>query len=160
MNGRTIIIGGVGASLVLAMWEMVVEALAPGGAGFFGPPVAIGATIVRDLQGSVNPIPIQPLALVLGLAGHMMNSVVLAAIFGAIVARSSLGTAGLVGGGIVWGGAIFLAMWYAILPAVDPLMLNLNGPAFLLGHVMWGAALGLLWAAVRPASEAGFLREA
>jgi hypothetical protein len=160
MNGRTIIIGGIVASLVLAMWEMVVEALIPGGAGFFGPPVAIGATIVRDLQGSANPLPVEPLALVLGLAGHMMNSVVLAAIFGALVARSSLGTVGLVVGGIVWGGAIFLAMWYAILPAIDSLMLNLNGPAFLLGHVMWGAALGLLWAAVRPAREAGSLRAA
>ena len=90
----------------------------------------------------------------------MMTSVVLAAIFGAIVARSTLGTGGLVVAGVIWGGAIFGAMWYAILPVVDPLMLNLDGPAFLLGHGMWGGALGLLWAAARPTSEAGSLRSA
>lgn len=160
MSVRTILISGIVASLVFAMWEMIVEAVIPNGAGFFGPPVAIGATLVRDLQGSANPLPVDPAALVLGLAGHMMNSVILAAIFGALVTRTALQTAGLVVTGVVWGAAVFVVMWYAILPAVDPLMLNVNGPAFLLGHVMWGAALGLLWAATRPASEAASLRSA
>jgi hypothetical protein len=57
VDRRRILIAGIGASLVLAMWEMIVEAVIPDGAGFFGPPIAIGATIVRDLQGSANPIP-------------------------------------------------------------------------------------------------------
>lgn len=160
MGVRATLIGGIVASLVLAMWEMIVEAVVPNGVGFFGPPVAIGATVVRDLQGSANPLPVDPLALVLGLAGHMMNSVILAAIYGALVTRTALGTSGLVVGGVIWGAAVFVVMWYAILPAVDPLMLNVNGPAFLLGHVMWGAALGLLWAATRPAGAAAPLRSA
>ena len=87
MDRRRILIAGIGASLVLAMWEMIVEAVIPDGAGFFGPPIAIGATIVRDLQGSANPIPFDVVALVLGLMGHMMNSVILAVIFGLIVTR-------------------------------------------------------------------------
>lgn len=148
MNTRAILIGGIVASLVIAMWEMIVEALLPDGAGFFGPPIAIGATIIRDLQGSGNPIPFDLAALLLGLAGHMMNSVILAVVFGVLVGRRGLGTASLLGAGVVWGVVVFAAMWFVVVPAVDPLVLNLNGIAFLAGHMMWGAALGLLWARV------------
>ena len=87
MHIRSVIIGGIVASLVIGMWEMIVEAVLPDGAGFFGPVVAIGATLVRDLQGSSNPIPFDGVAFILGLAGHMMNSVVLAAVFGLVASR-------------------------------------------------------------------------
>jgi len=130
------------------MWEMLVEAVLPGGAGFFGPPIAIGATVIRDLQGSPNPIPFDLAVLVLGLAGHMMNSVVLAAVFGLAVGRRGLTTTGLLVAGVAWGVMVFGAMWFVVVPIVDPLVLNLNAAAFLAGHVMWGAALGYLWARV------------
>lgn len=146
MNTRAILIGGIAASLVIAMWEMIVEAILPAGAGFFGPPIAIGATIIRDLQGSANPIPFDLGGLVLGLAGHMMNSVILAVVFGLAVGRRALGTASLAVAGMVWGAAVFAAMWFVVVPAVDPLVRNLNGAAFFAGHLMWGAALGVLWA--------------
>lgn len=105
MNTRAILVGGIAASLVIAMWEMIVEAILPDGAGFFGPPIAIGATIVRDLQGSSNPIPFDVAALVIGLAGHMMNSVILAVVFGLAIGRRGLGTAALLAAGIAWGGS-------------------------------------------------------
>jgi hypothetical protein len=146
MNRRAILIGGIAASLVIGMWEMVVEALLPDGAGFFGPLVAIGATIIRDLQGSANPIPFDLPALVLGAAGHMMNSVVLAAVFGLFALRLAAGIVGLAVTGMVYGAVVWAVMWFVVLPIVDPLMLNLNGFVFLLGHLMWGAVLGLLWA--------------
>ena len=43
---------------------------------------------------------------------------------------------------------IYLVMWFVVLPLVDPVMLNLNAFVFLLGHVMWGIALGAInhWA--------------
>ena len=146
MRVRAIVIGGIIASLVIGMWEMVVEALLPGGAGFFGPVVAIGATIVRDLQGSSNPIPFDAGAFVLGLAGHMMNSVVLAAIFGLLAARFVHEGGKLIVAGALYGIVVWAVMWFVVLPLVDPLMLNLNGLVFLVGHMMWGAALGFLWA--------------
>jgi len=146
MNIRAILIGGVAASLVIAMWEMVVEAVIPDGAGFFGPPIAIGAFFVRDLQGASNPLPFDLAALVIGLAGHMMNSVILAAVFGLAIGRRGLRPASLVAASMAWGAIIFGAMWFVVVPVVDPLVLNLNGLAFLAGHLMWGAALGLLWA--------------
>lgn len=148
MSIRTVVAGGIVASLVIAMWEMVIEAVLPGGAGFFGPPIAIGATVVRDFQGSANPIPFHLPALLIGLAGHMMNSVILAAVFGLAVRGRGLCTSRLVGAGMIWGAAAFAAMWFVIVPAVDPLMLNLNAAAFLAGHLMWGAALGVLWSRV------------
>ena len=140
------------------MWEMVVEAVLPDGAGFFGPPIAIGATLVRDLQGASNPIPFDLAALVIGLAGHMMNSVILAAIFGLAIGRRGLGTSAVLAAGMVWGAIVFVAMWFVIVPVVDPLVLNLNGVAFLAGHLMWGAALGLLWARFGTTHERYSLR--
>jgi hypothetical protein len=154
------LIGGIAASLVIAMWEMIVEAVLSGGAGFFGPPIAIGATIIRDLQGSPNPIPFDLAALLLGLAGHMMNSVILAVVFGVAVGRRGLGSTALLLAGIAWGVVVFAAMWFVVVPAIDPLVLNLNGVAFLAGHVTWGAALGFLWARVGTGERSFSLRAA
>lgn len=150
MHIRSVIIGGIVASLVIGMWEMIVEAILPDGAGFFGPVVAIGATLVRDLQGSSNPIPFDGVAFVLGLAGHMMNSVVLAAVFGLVAFRFLHGGTKLVAAGVLYGVMVWAAMWFVVIPLVDPLMRNLNGLVFLIGHMMWGGALGLLWSRVTP----------
>ena len=150
MHIRSVIIGGIVASLVIGMWEMIVEAVLPDGAGFFGPVVAIGATLVRDLQGSSNPIPFDGVAFILGLAGHMMNSVVLAAVFGLVASRFLHEGGKLVAAGVIYGIAVWAAMWFVVIPLVDPLMLNLNGLVFLIGHMMWGGALGFLWSRVAP----------
>lgn len=87
-----------------------------------------------------------PSATVLGLAGHMMNSVILAAVFGLVVPRFVSGAWPLLFGGMLYGAVVFAVMWFVVVPLVDPLMHNLNVLVFLLGHLMWGAALGLLWA--------------
>ncbi len=153
MDIRKVIIVGIAASLVIAMWEMVVEALIPDGAGFFGAPIAIGATVVRDLQGSANPIPFDAVALVVGLVGHMMNGIILAAIFGLVVSRLTLSTGAIIGLGMAFGVVVFAAMAFIVNPAVDPLMGNLNAPVFFVGHLMWGAALGFLWTRIGMTSE-------
>jgi hypothetical protein len=38
-------------------------------------------------------------------------------------------------------------MWYLVVPAIDPVLRQLNATAFAIAHIMWGAALGLLVAA-------------
>jgi hypothetical protein len=147
MNFKAILVAGLVASVVMAMVQMVGEAIVPAGAGFFGPPIAIGATVVRGLQGSANPIPFDLLGLVAGLAGHMMNSVILAAVFAALASAvgRSLGTVGLVVAGMAWGVAVFAVMWYVVVPIVDPLAGSLNAAWFVAAHLMWGASLGYLW---------------
>lgn len=154
MSIRSIVISGIVASLVIAMWEMVVEAIIPNGAGFFGPPIAIGATLVRDLQGAANPVPFNGLALILGLMGHMMNSVVLAAVFGFLVTRSRPSGTRTVGLGMVWGVVVFVITWFVVVPAVDPVLFNLNAGAFFIAHLMWGLALGFAWSRLEPAEVA------
>ncbi|MEO8511701.1 MAG: hypothetical protein ABI534_10750 [Chloroflexota bacterium] len=152
---RAILISGLVASLVMGMWQMIMEAVLPSGAGFFGPLIAMGATVVRDLQGAANPLPFDLGAFILGAAGHMMNSVILAAIFGLLLGRYVGGwVAGLVIG-MVYAVAVFVVMWFVVVPLVDPLMLNVSGVVFFIGHLMWGAALGLLWAAFGQRHQAG-----
>ena len=46
--------------------------------------------------------------------------------------------------GMVYGVVIFGVMWYGVLPLIDEVMLRLNLVVFLVAHLMWGAALGLL----------------
>jgi hypothetical protein len=143
--------GGLVASLVIGMWEMIVETIISNGAGFWGPVVYIAATILRNLQNVVKPVPFDALGVILGLMGHMMNSVILGLIFAYLIAPRTRSLLGQVVAGLVYGVAVYIAMWFVVLPLVDPVMLNLNAIVFLLGHMMWGIALGLVnhWATAR-----------
>ncbi len=44
-------------------------------------------------------------------------------------------------------------MWFVVVPAIDPLMLNLNAAVFFAAHLMWGAALGVIWTRFGASSE-------
>ncbi|MBI4329502.1 MAG: hypothetical protein HY685_06525 [Chloroflexi bacterium] len=145
------VVAGLVASVVMGMWQMVIEAVA--GEGLFAPPVFIGATVLRELQGVQGAPgigPWEPLAILLGLMGHMMNSVLLALVFAAVAPRIVRAWFGLVVLGMVWGAAVFVVMWAIVIPLVDPAMLRLNGATFFVGHLMWGAAVGAIigWAPV------------
>ncbi|MGH2405072.1 MAG: hypothetical protein ACRDGN_11485 [bacterium] len=142
MNVRGVVWAGLIASMVMGMIEMIYEAV--GGAGFWSPLVFIGATLIRDLQALQGPVPFHAAAVVLGLMGHMMSSVIFALIFAGLVSRMTLARGALVGTGIAYGVVVFAIMWYLVLPAVDPVMLGLNKVVFVLAHMMWGAVLGLV----------------
>ena len=79
--------------------------------------------------------------------GHMMNSVILGVVFALLIAPRLRARNALLAAGVVYGAAIFVVMWFGIVPLVDPVMLKLNGLAFAVAHVMWGAVLGaaLAW---------------
>jgi len=139
-----VLIPGLAASLLLGMWQMIVEAVIPAGAGLWSPPIYIAATILRDLQSAGSPAAFNLLGVVLGLMGHMMNSVILGLIFAFVIGPRLPSLSRRIGGGVVYGVAIFLVMWFVILPLIDPVMLNLNAAVFFLGHMMWGAALGVV----------------
>lgn len=139
-----VIVPGLVASLVLGIWQMIVEALIPAGAGLWSPPIYISATILRDLQGAGSPAAFNLLGVVLGLMGHMMNSILLGLAFAFVIGPRLSTRTTKIAGGVAYGIVIFLAMWFVILPIIDPVMLNLNAAVFFLGHMMWGAALGVL----------------
>lgn len=142
MDVRRVIVTGLVASVVMGMLQMIYEAVA--GAGFWSPVVFIAATILRGRQSVQIPVPFDQVGIVVGLMGHMMNSVIFGFIFAAILGRFAMSRPALAGVGIVYALVIFAMMWYAIVPAVDPVMLKLNGTVFAIAHIMWGAALGLL----------------
>ena len=142
MDIRRVLAGGIVASLVMGMIEMVYEAVA--GSGFWAPVVYIGATVLRGLQAVQAPVAFNFWGVVLGLMGHMMNSIILGFIFAALFARGSRARGTLVTSGAAYGLVVFFLMWYLVVPAIDPVLRHLNATAFAIAHIMWGAALGLL----------------
>ena len=137
---KHIIIAGLVSSVVMAMMEMVYEGLF--GVGFWSAPVFIAATIVRNFQTVAIPVAFSAVPVALGMMGHMMNSVILGFIFAALVGKFFKSPVSGAFGGAVYALAIFVAMWFVVLPAIDPVMLALNPVVFALSHMMWGAVLG------------------
>lgn len=141
---------GLVASVAMGMIEMIYEAVA--GAGFWAPVVFIGATVVRRLQLVQIPVPFDLAGVVLGLMGHMMNSAILGLIFVRVFASAATPRGALIGWGVIYGLVILGVMWFAVLPAIDPVMLRLNPAVFAVAHVAWGATLGILAPASSRAS--------
>ena len=67
------------------------------------PVVFIAATIVRGLQSVGTPMEFQALPVLLGLMGHMMNSVILAFVFSWLIAPRLRGVTALAAGGVGYG---------------------------------------------------------
>ncbi len=148
MDSRRVLLAGIIASLVMGMIEMIYEAVT--GDGFWSPVVYIGATVLRRLQAVQPPVSFDLWGVVLGLMGHMMNSVILGFVFSSIFSRRAIGRSALVVWGAVYALVVFFAMWYVVVPAVDRVMLNLNATVFAIAHIMWGATLGLFVPQVAP----------
>jgi len=55
---------------------------------------------------------------------------------------------------MVWGVVVFVITWFVVVPAVDPVLLNVNAGAFFVAHLMWGLALGFAWSRLEPAEVA------
>ncbi len=142
MDIRRAVVAGVVASVVMGMIEMIYEVVA--GDGFWAPVVYIGATVLRRLQETRPPVVFDVGGVVLGLAGHMMNSAVLGLVFGALTGRRDLGRGTAATWGAVYGLIVFVVMWYGIVPLVDPVMRQLHAGVFAVAHVVWGAVLSLL----------------
>jgi hypothetical protein len=74
--------------------------------------------------------------------GHVMNAIIFGLVYAWLIAPRFKSFPGQVFAGLVYGIAVFGVMWLAVVPVVDPVMTNLNAPAFLLGHMMYGIVLG------------------
>ncbi len=142
---------GLLAGLVMGMWEMMVEAIIPNGAGFWSAPTYIAATVFRNLQTVAHPVPFDLVAVMAGLMGHMMNSVILGLVFALLLAPRVKSKVSLVLAGMMYGVVVYVVMALAVVPLVDPVMAKLNAGIFFLGHLMWGVALGGLtyWTAAK-----------
>ncbi len=146
------VVGSLIAGIVYGMWTMLVEALLHAGQGlvqaFFSPVVYIAATVLGGLgYPTFYPVgqlpPADPVAIVLGLMGHMMNSLLFGLLFLWLVNRFAQTDRARVVAGLIYGILVFLGMWYLVTPVVDPVMTHVNYLGFLIGHIMYGIGLGL-----------------
>ena len=137
-----LLVAGLVAGIVMAMWQMMVEAF--GGNGFWSPSVYIAATLLRNLQSVAMPVPFDFVSVMVGLMGHMMNSVIFGLIFTFLIGARFHSLVGQVVAGLIYGVVIFLVMQLIFVPILDPVMLRLNTIAFLIAHMMFGVVLGAL----------------
>ncbi len=129
---------GLIAGIAFGMMQMIIEAVI--GRGFWSPLRYIASvfTLGKDTDPSFSLIPV-----VVGLMGHMMNSIILGTVFAFLISPLIKSTAGLAVAAMAYGAAVFLAMWYLILPVIDPAMKLVNGPGFFISHLMYGLILGV-----------------
>lgn len=143
LNWKRVVVVGLVASVAMGMVEMMLEA-ALGEEGFWAPLLYIGATALRDYQTVASSPDFAFAPVMLGLMGHMMNSVVFAIPFAALAPRVTRSRLVLVLLGMMYGLILFGIMWTLVLPIVDPVMLRLNGGVFAFAHAMLGAVMGIL----------------
>src|SRR5215472_18719357 len=121
INGRSLLVA-VAAGLGFAMTEMVIEAVS--GKGFWAPLRFIVSILTRgkDTDPSFSLVPV-----IVGVAGHMIESVVLGLVFIVLAGRITHSAIGLALTGIVYGAVLFTGSWFVVLRLVDSAMLLLHG---------------------------------
>ncbi len=133
---------GLIGGLVFAMWAMVVGLFT---STLWAPPQGIAQSIGIGSPGHN----FQLVALVAGLMGHMMNSIVLGVIFIAIARAIRVYGPTAIIGGMVYGVIVYVAMYWVLLRGVlsstSASFLSANPEwSWIAGHLMFGVVLGAL----------------
>jgi len=84
---------------------------------------------------------------------HLLVAALLGAIFGIVTRRwlhltSDFGTP--VMAGLVYGLLIWMVAYFVVLPLINPVLLEVYTPAFIIQHVVYGVVLGLVYMWLRP----------
>jgi uncharacterized membrane protein YagU involved in acid resistance len=138
---------GLIAGLVFAMWAMAVGIFT---SNLWAAPQGIAQSLGIGQQGH----DFQPVPFIVGLMGHMMNSIIFGLVFFAIVAVLKVRGNALVVAGMAYGFVVYLLMvgvvLRGLLSATSGSFLSANpGWSWVIGHLMYGLALGLLLGAAR-----------
>jgi len=136
------ILPGLIAGLVFAMWAMVVGLFT---STLWAPPQGIAQSIGIGSAGHN----FQLVPLVVGLMGHMMNSIVLGAVFIAIARAIRIHGPAAVAGGMAYGVIVYLGMYWVllrgVLSATSGSFLSANPEwSWIAAHLMFGVVLGAL----------------
>lgn len=136
------VLPGLIAGLVFAMWAMMVGLFT---SSLWAPPQGIAQSIGIGAPGHA----FQLVPFVAGLMGHMMNSVILGAVF--IVLARALHLRGVtsVVGGMVYGLIVYGAMYWVLLRGLlassSASFLSANPEwSWVAAHLMFGVVLGAL----------------
>jgi hypothetical protein len=138
----TWILPGLIAGLVFAMWAMVVGLFT---STLWAPPQGIAQSIGIGSPGHN----FQLVPLVVGLMGHMMNSVVLGVIFIAVARAIRVHGPAAVIGGMLYGVIVYIGMYWVLLRGVlsstSGSFLSANPEwSWIAAHLMFGVGLGVL----------------
>jgi hypothetical protein len=133
---------GLIAGLVFAMWAMVVGLFT---STLWAPPQGIAQSIGIGTAGHN----FQLVPLLVGLMGHMMNSIALGVIFIAIARAIRLQGIAAVIGGMAYGVIVYIAMYWVLLRGVlsstSASFLSANPEwSWVAAHLMFGVVLGAL----------------
>jgi hypothetical protein len=138
------VVPGLVAGLMFAMVAMVVGIFT---SALWAPPQGIAQAIGIGPNGhDFHVVPF-----VLGLMGHMMNSVIIGAIFVALVRAAKPGQAVAAMAGVVYGLVVYVLMYWVLLRHVFSLwaadgvqsFLSSNPELFwIVGHLVFGMVLG------------------
>ncbi|TAN31714.1 hypothetical protein EPN29_10875 [bacterium] len=136
------VLPGLIAGLVFAMWAMVVGLFT---STLWAPPQGIAQSIGIGSPGHN----LQLVPLLAGLMGHMMNSVVIGAVFIAIARAIRLHGPAAVVGGMAYGVIVYAAMYWVLLRGVlsgtSGSFLSANPEwSWVVAHLMFGVVLGAL----------------
>ena len=91
--------------------------------------------------------------MLLGTLIHLVVAAALGAVFGIVTRRWLHLTSDFwapVLAGLLYGLIIWLVAFYVVLPILDPLLLEMYTPAFIIQHLAYGLATGLLYMWLRP----------
>lgn len=135
---------GLIAGLVFAMWAMIVGIFT---SNLWAPPQGIAQSVGIGHPGH----DFQIVPFIFGLMGHMMNSVIFGLIFLGVAALLKLRGIAAVVVGMIYGMAVYGLMYWVVLRGLlggtSSSFLGANPEwASVLGHLMFGAILGLLFA--------------
>lgn len=133
---------GLIAGLVFAIWAMLVGLCT---STLWAPPQGIAQSIGIGTAGHN----FQLVPLLVGLMGHMMNSIVLGIVFIAVARAIRLQGIAAVVGGMVYGVIVYAGMYWVLLRGVlsstSASFLSANPEwSWIAAHLMFGVALGAL----------------
>lgn len=162
---------GVVASIVMAMYAMIASWAKD--TGFFTPLYHIASlwispkTLMASMQDGMANHAFHFVfgPAVLGAIIHMMTGAAYGAIFGVIASKLRLGLPALAGVGMIYGFLVFVVSAFIFLPLAGAIfssgdqigdMAKMAGWwTFIIEHLMFGVALGALYAARRRPVHAG-----
>jgi hypothetical protein len=133
-----VLVAAMAAGMMMGMLQMLVEAVS--GHGFWAPLRYIASVFTRgadtDAGFSAGPV-------LVGLAGHMMISVILGTIFAIVVWKLTRNPIVLAILGMMWGALVYAFMWWGVTATIDPAMQLVNAQWFFVSHLVFGMVLGL-----------------
>jgi hypothetical protein len=146
-------LGGALAGLAGGLAMAVVAALisASMGQDIWHEPKRIAAIVYGPAAFDAPGFELGPV--LVGSLIHLAVSALLGAIFGIVTRRwlrltSDFGTPVLAG--LIYGLLIWMVAYFFVLPLLNPALLEVYAPAFIIQHVAYGVVMGLVYMWLRP----------